>query len=318
MSVRTCYICFRETTPRLNGDVDFGHKNIHAHPLCLVLRNITTLRTQNKTAIEVDVKPPKDATMKVRFPRCKSEDGFDYSDLYGLVAAEKCFYCQCCRISKKEYECIIADWSGSEALETDVAAVVTPSKNSNRLLEAHARKLDFMDCVRNCGPPEVVMAQYQTFAKSSAVRQSMTVVKYLAMVYDENVIEYLTSKTYNFGEMIQMGLTFEIAVSYPGNWSFLLHRVICPANQLACVEFGASFTKMLLAGMNLSDFVMVGYDLSELSLLKFNLPAFLACKGTLSMLLQLFKVTTKESLFELVRGSQLEDAFNKEIVQKMV
>jgi hypothetical protein len=95
---------------------------------------------------------------------------------------------------------------------------------------------------------------------------------------------------YTGTEMIRMGLGFEMLFSHAADWDIILNHDIFEPHVLMNPALGASFTRLLLAGMDLQRFVDARYTRENLKTLRFNLPAFRAAGGTSQQLETLLEV----------------------------
>ena len=103
-------------------------------------------------------------------------------------------------------------------------------------------------------------------------------------------LQYLDKCKYTGMEMIRMGLGFEMLFSHAADWDIMLNHDIFEPHVLMNPALGASFTRLLLAGMDLQRFVDARYTREHLKTLRFNLPAFRAAGGTSQQLEVLLEV----------------------------
>lgn len=79
-------------------------------------------------------------------------------------------------------------------------------------------------------------------------------------------------------DAVANGLTFEMIVATPEDWQTIFVHKYYSARQLASV--GATFTRLVLAGLPLALFAAAGIDAPGLAILRFNRHAFDAAAGT--------------------------------------
>jgi hypothetical protein len=104
---------------------------------------------------------------------------------------------------------------------------------------------------------------------------------------------------YRARDMVRMGLTFEMLFKninkeqseiIPEDWFYVLDKINFPVHVLMDPGLNATFTRMILSGMDLQMFVNANYTTNELKAMGFNFPAFLAAAGTREEAASIFKL----------------------------
>lgn len=99
---------------------------------------------------------------------------------------------------------------------------------------------------------------------------------------------FLDKHAIPIAEAIKMGLTFEMIVGPPENWKLMLEKKIYRPEHL--VALGATFTRLLCAGMPLQMFIDSRMDVGALHMIQFNRHAFDAAGGTEEQWAQVLEV----------------------------
>ena len=93
-----------------------------------------------------------------------------------------------------------------------------------------------------------------------------------------SILDVLYKNYYSSEHAISMGVEFNMITTCADDWEVILTRKFFTPDQL--YQLGFTFTRMLLAGMDLDLFSYAGMDYKALHIIRFSMRAFKCARGT--------------------------------------
>lgn len=284
----TCAICKGRISPEKHGIVEIG--SVKLHPLCMCIRNITDDRSIIAGEIKSSyvselLQAHHETKATISFANCV-HGKYDFRLLRLVSNKFRCFFCRECTLTDKDRVQIMTDWSGYA-----VNPFTTPMPEFASVVERKppVDLKTLYDMLSQNTDPNEVLAQYSD-RKIQNPQYPVTTPFKEAVVGNGISIDDFADFGYTINETCKLGLSLEHLLS-SDNGKFLLQRKTFTVDLLVCEKFGCSFSKMILGGVGLGDFVRAGYTKDELLKLQFCAPGFLAAGGNAFLLCNALQVS---------------------------
>ena len=307
-----CSICHTDVLQQ-DGYMQISETKQSAHLLCFCIQSTAfvnggRVRTVDNGNFSTYTKCA--STVLVHFPNC-SHDKMPLKTLLIAGDRRRIFFCDECTALPSSVEQIINEWASQGDLShNDPLKIVTSkSRQANKtkyVMLSHA--------LENNSDPAYIKQAYDDGTFGYASDTKLSPVKDLCIMQpDLDVVATLSDWGYTVSEMISMGLNSEMAVAGTSFKTLVLHRDISPAAVLASQSFQFTATKMLLAGVKLSDIADVGYMLNDLVILKLTARVFVAGGGDEATLRKLLKHTQGVSLRDFLEKEESDSTSHSSI-----